>query len=192
MVSIKYVTFTFASRQRLSKSEKCLRRYLGGGGKSSPSAYCRRFSVSLSLLSLIMFCYVTSSVSSLIGRKCFITQRQTGRWNSRLNIHTVNVSRTCTLQNICLRHLLYMCVNFLACRMLHHKLWSFSMTKDEAALLRTAVTQPFGPQHCVYHTCRIRQRCHYCCTCPSLQEPLLSTTYSNPSGASFVGCKGIS
>jgi len=83
MCSIKYVTFTFTSRQRLSESAKCRLRYLCCGA-SSPSAYCRRFSVPLSSLSLIMFCYVMSPVSSLIGRKCFLTQRQTGRWNSAL------------------------------------------------------------------------------------------------------------
>jgi hypothetical protein len=30
------------------------------------------------------------------------------------------------------------------------------MTKEEASLLHTVVTEPFGPRHCVYHTCRIK------------------------------------
>jgi hypothetical protein len=138
-----------------------------------------------------MFCYVMSPVSSLIGRKCFITQRQTGRWNSRSNIHTLNRRRTCTLQNICLRHMLYTCVNFFVCRMLHHILWSFSMTKDEAALLRSVVTQPFGPRHCLQYL-QNQTKVPLLQHRSPLPQPLLYTTYSNPSGASFVGCKGIS
>ena len=46
------------------------------------------------------------------------------------------------LQNIYLRHLLFTYVNFFVCHMVLHKLWSFSITKDEAALLHTVVTQP--------------------------------------------------
>jgi hypothetical protein len=133
MVSIKYVTFTFTSRQRLSKSEKCRCRYLGSGGRSSPSAYCRKISFSMSSLSLIMFCYVMSPVSSLIDWKCFITQRQTGLWNSPTKIHTLNGSRTCTFCKIyisvtCYTHVLIsLCV---ICFTINYEAFPWQRTKQ--------------------------------------------------------------
>jgi hypothetical protein len=72
-------------------------------------------------------------------------QGNTGPWNSRINIHTLNGSRTFTLCKISVYVTCYTSVLNSVCCLLHHKLWSFSLTKDEAAVLHTVVTQPFGP-----------------------------------------------
>jgi hypothetical protein len=172
---------------------------LGGGGGLFPSfsAYCRGFLFLIRYL-FVSLCFHMSWMSRFrthqpkvvynIRMDRLINRRVN---NSRTNIDTLIGSRTCTLRQT------FICVVCYTWVLDSLSVMCFTINYEDSLLQRTkkvrcslqldqALCFPYLPAE------SNKQRSHCCCTCPSLSEPLRSTTYCNPAGASFVDRKEIS